>query len=113
MLSFGRSYLILHPTTMSLSKKLSITDVELKDKRVLIRVDFNVPIQDAKITNPAVSVSMILFLPIQFAHLLLQKRIVAALPTINYALQQSAYQSPFIAHGILISFLVSSQMHAP
>jgi len=39
---------------MSLSKKISITDVELKGKRVLIRVDFNVPIQDGKITNPAV-----------------------------------------------------------
>lgn len=39
---------------MSLSNKLSITDLELKGKRVLIRVDFNVPIQDGKITNPAV-----------------------------------------------------------
>lgn len=39
---------------MSLSSKLSITDIDLKDKRVLIRVDFNVPIQDGKITNPAV-----------------------------------------------------------
>ena len=39
---------------MSLSKKLAITDLDLKDKKVLIRVDFNVPMQDGKITNPAV-----------------------------------------------------------
>lgn len=41
---------------MSLSNKLSITDLDLKDKRVLIRVDFNVPMQEGKITNPAVSI---------------------------------------------------------
>lgn len=40
---------------MSLSNKLSISDLDLKGKRVLIRVDFNVPMQDGKITNPAVS----------------------------------------------------------
>ena len=39
---------------MSIANKLSITDVDLKGKRVLIRVDFNVPMQDGKITNPAV-----------------------------------------------------------
>ena len=39
---------------MSLSNKLAITDLDLKGKRVLIRVDFNVPMQDGKITNPAV-----------------------------------------------------------
>jgi phosphoglycerate kinase len=42
---------------MSLSNKLSITDLDLKDKRVLIRVDFNVPMQDGKISNPAVCAS--------------------------------------------------------
>jgi hypothetical protein len=40
--------------TMSISNKLSIQDLDLQGKRVLIRVDFNVPIQDGKITNPAV-----------------------------------------------------------
>jgi phosphoglycerate kinase len=44
---------------MSLSNKLSITDLDLKDKKVLIRVDFNVPMQDGKITNPAVSRTMV------------------------------------------------------
>ena len=40
---------------MSLANKLSITDLDLKGKRVLIRVDFNVPMQEGKVTNPAVS----------------------------------------------------------
>jgi len=39
---------------MSLSNKLSITELALKGKRVLIRVDFNVPQQEGRITNPAV-----------------------------------------------------------
>jgi hypothetical protein len=44
---------------MSLSNKLSVTDLDLKGKRVLIRVDFNVPMQDGTITNPAVSPPLI------------------------------------------------------
>ncbi|KAH9966512.1 phosphoglycerate kinase [Russula dissimulans] len=63
---------------MSLSNKLAITDVNLKDKRVLIRVDFNVPMQDGKITNPA--------------------RIVAALPTIKYALNNEASAVILMSH---------------
>jgi len=39
---------------MSLANKLSITDIDLTDKRVLIRVDFNVPLHDRTVTNPAV-----------------------------------------------------------
>ncbi|KAG8693853.1 phosphoglycerate kinase [Ceratobasidium sp. 395] len=63
---------------MSLSNKLSITDVDLKGKRVLIRVDFNVPISEGKITNPA--------------------RIVAALPTIKYALEHDAKAVILMSH---------------
>ncbi|VDB86980.1 unnamed protein product [Peniophora sp. CBMAI 1063] len=65
---------------MSLSSKLSITDVDLKDKRVLARVDFNVPQDKATgaITNPA--------------------RIVAALPTIKYALEQGAASVILMSH---------------
>ncbi|KAG6813104.1 hypothetical protein H0H92_013958 [Tricholoma furcatifolium] len=64
---------------MSLTSKLSITDVDLKDKRVLIRVDFNVPQKpDGTITNPA--------------------RIVAALPTIKYALENGASVVILMSH---------------
>lgn len=50
--------------------KISISDLELAGKRVLMRVDFNVPMADGKVTNSA--------------------RIVAALPTIEYALDKGA-----------------------
>jgi hypothetical protein len=51
---------------MSLSNKLSITDLDIKGKRVLIRVDFNVPQQDGKITNPAVRPIDALNLPMRW-----------------------------------------------
>jgi len=63
---------------MSLSNKLAITDLDVNGKRVLIRVDFNVPMQDGKITNPA--------------------RIVAALPTIKYALDNGASAVILMSH---------------
>ena len=50
--------------------KLSIKDLDLAGKRVLIRVDFNVPIKDGKVDDDS--------------------RIEASLPTIQYALDHGA-----------------------
>lgn len=55
---------------MSISSKLSVTDLDVTDKRVFIRVDFNVPLDGTTITN--------------------NQRIVAALPTIKYVEEHGA-----------------------
>ena len=65
---------------MSLSKKLAIDHIPhlIKGSRVLMRVDFNVPMKDGQISDP--------------------KRIVSTLPSINYLLDNGAKSVVLMSH---------------
>ncbi|PIC51263.1 hypothetical protein B9Z55_001840 [Caenorhabditis nigoni] len=63
---------------MSSLNKLAIDQLNLAGKRVLIRVDFNVPLKEGKITN--------------------NQRIAAAVPTIEHALKNGAKSVVLMSH---------------
>ncbi|XP_063059036.1 phosphoglycerate kinase 1 [Engraulis encrasicolus] len=63
---------------MSLSSKLTLDKVDVKGKRVIMRVDFNVPMKDGKITN--------------------NQRIKAAVPTIKHCLDHGAKSVVLMSH---------------
>src|SRR5205085_12701542 len=58
--------------------KKTVKDIDLKGKKVIIRVDFNVPLEAGRITD--------------------DRRITAALPTIEYVLNQGASKVVLMSH---------------
>ena len=60
------------------SNKLGMDEVDVKGKKVLMRVDFNVPMKDGKVTDP--------------------KRISSTIPSINYLLEKGAKSVILMSH---------------
>uniref|UniRef100_A0A8C8W044 Phosphoglycerate kinase n=1 Tax=Peromyscus maniculatus bairdii TaxID=230844 RepID=A0A8C8W044_PERMB len=63
---------------MSLSSKLTLDKVDVKGKRVIMRVDFNVPMKNNQITN--------------------NQRIKAAIPSIKHCLEKGAKSVVLMSH---------------
>src|ERR1039458_9709344 len=59
-------------------QKMTVRDINIKGKKVIIRVDFNVPLDGTTITD--------------------DRRITAALPTIQYALSNGASKIILMSH---------------
>ncbi|ERE88852.1 phosphoglycerate kinase 2-like protein, partial [Cricetulus griseus] len=69
---------VQHTINMSLSSKLTLDKVDVKGKRVIMRVDFNVPMKDNHITN--------------------NQRIKAAIPSIKHCLDKGAKSVVLMSH---------------
>lgn len=79
--SYSMNKNIFQPPTLKfgiINTMITIKDIEVKDKTILVRVDYNVPIKDGEITDDL--------------------RIRASLPTLKYLLENGAKRLVLISH---------------